>query len=73
MRFLVFSIVLALSACAPRGTITYFPGAGQIGDVQSIFPTQLPLVLSKKMFWVVTAKKQHEFSSFMKVTISQVF
>jgi len=37
VRFLVFSIVLALSACAPRGTITYFPGAGQIGDVQSIF------------------------------------
>ncbi|WP_298905391.1 alpha/beta fold hydrolase [uncultured Aliiroseovarius sp.] len=37
VRFLVFSIVLALSACAPRGTITLFPGAGQIGDVQNIF------------------------------------
>lgn len=39
MRFLIFSVVLALSACAPRGKITYLPGAGQVGDVQNIFVT----------------------------------
>lgn len=37
MRFLVFTVVLALAACAPRGTITFFPGAGQVGELQSIF------------------------------------
>ncbi|SMR82517.1 Esterase/lipase superfamily enzyme [Aliiroseovarius halocynthiae] len=39
MRRFVFLVVLVLSACAPRGTITFLPGAGQIGDVQSIFVT----------------------------------
>lgn len=37
MRFLVFTVALTLAACAPRGTITYFPGAGKVGDVQDIF------------------------------------
>lgn len=39
MRFLAYFFVFFIAACAPRGTIVYHPGAGQVGALQNIFVT----------------------------------